>query len=77
MLSTYRRWVDNFLAQESILAGVLVEQTPIHFDIPGVGVAGGHNRGDDPQPGIGIVKCAGIVRCKREYPLKNIYLKPS
>lgn len=40
-MATHRGGVDNLLTQEGILARILVEETPIHFDIPRVGVAGG------------------------------------
>lgn len=60
-MATHRGGVDNLLAQERILARILVEETPIHFDIPRVGVAGGDYRGDYPEPSVGIIKGACIV----------------
>ena len=43
------RRVDDLIAQEPILAGVLVEEAPVHFQVPHRLVGGANERGDDPN----------------------------
>ena len=54
------RGVDNLIAKEFILAGVLVEEAPVHLQVPEKFVRGPDERGDDPQVqeriGRGIVE---------------------
>ena len=38
---THRRWINDFLTQESIFTRLRIEQSPVHLDVPYVGVAGG------------------------------------
>lgn len=61
ILGTHCGRVDDFLAQERILARILIEQAPIHFDVPCVRVTGGSYRRHYPQPSVGIIKSARIV----------------
>ena len=47
-----------------LLAGVSVHESPVHFDVPGVGVAGGGHHGEDPQVEEGTPALALAVLTK-------------
>ena len=44
-----RARVDDFLAQISVVAGVLVKQSPVHADVPDERVARARERRHDPD----------------------------
>lgn len=48
--------VDRLLPQQLVVPGVLVEQTPVHLDVPGVGVAGAEHQREQPQPEEGVLR---------------------
>jgi hypothetical protein len=46
--------VHNFLSEVLVLSAVGVKETPVHFDVPVVGIDGGDEGGDDPQIEEGV-----------------------
>jgi len=59
--SAHLVWVDNFLSKKSVFAGIAVQQTPVHLDIPRQSVARPDDLGQYPQVEERTVLCVVIA----------------
>lgn len=60
--STHRAWVNNLLSEKCVLSGILVEQAPVHLQVPCKRVARADSLTDDPSVCEWIIERAVVLR---------------
>lgn len=59
--STHRRRINNFLPQQRVFPGVLIEQSPVHLQIPRKRITRAYRLTNHPRVRVRIVECVFVL----------------